>query len=49
VKVGDGVWSARGPDAEEGTPVRITGADGSCLRVEPLAVQNLPGTASTAD
>ena len=35
VKVGDGVWTARGPDAEEGARVRVTGADGSCLRVEP--------------
>jgi inner membrane protein len=36
VKVGDGVWSCRGPDAPEGTRVRITGADGSCLKVEPV-------------
>ena len=35
VKVGDGVWTARGPDAPEGARVRDTGADGSCLRVEP--------------
>ena len=35
VKVGDGVWTARGPDAEEGARVRVTGAEGSCLRVEP--------------
>jgi hypothetical protein len=35
VKVGDGVWAARGPDADEGARVRITGADGACLRVEP--------------
>ena len=39
VRVGDGVWPARGPDAEAGTYVRITGADGACLRVEP---QTLP-------
>lgn len=37
VKVGDGVWPARGPDAETGERVRVTGADGTCLRVEPLA------------
>jgi membrane protein implicated in regulation of membrane protease activity len=36
VRVGDGVWSCRGPDCAEGTRVRITGADGSCLRVEPV-------------
>jgi membrane protein implicated in regulation of membrane protease activity len=36
VKVGDGVWSCRGPDCAEGTRVRITGADGSCLKVEPV-------------
>jgi membrane protein implicated in regulation of membrane protease activity len=37
VKVGDSVWSCRGPDAPEGARVRITGADGSCLKVEPVA------------
>ena len=36
VKVGDGVWSCRGPDCAEGSRVRITGADGSCLKVEPV-------------
>ena len=36
VKVGDGVWAARGPDAEEGARVRIVGAAGSCLKVEPI-------------
>jgi hypothetical protein len=35
VKVGDGVWAARGPDAEEGARVRVIGAEGTCLRVEP--------------
>jgi len=35
VRVGDGVWTARGPDAEEGALVRVTGAEGTCLRVEP--------------
>jgi membrane protein implicated in regulation of membrane protease activity len=38
VKVGDGVWNCRGPDCDEGTSVRITGADGTCLRVEPEAL-----------
>jgi len=36
VKVGDGVWPARGPDAEAGARVKVTGADGTCLRVEPV-------------
>ena len=44
VKVGDTVWSCRGPDAPEGARVRITGADGSCLKVEP--VREIEGPAS---
>ncbi|MEA3052707.1 MAG: inner membrane protein [Sphingomonadales bacterium] len=36
VRVGDGVWSCRGTDCAEGSRVRVTGADGSCLKVEPL-------------
>ena len=36
VRVGDSVWSCRGPDCAEGSRVRITGADGSCLKVEPV-------------
>jgi inner membrane protein len=36
VKVGDSVWSCRGTDCAEGSRVRITGADGSCLKVEPV-------------
>ena len=35
VKVGDGVWNARGPDAAIGAHVRITGTEGTCLKVEP--------------
>lgn len=35
VKVGDGAWNATGPDAATGSSVRIVGADGSVLRVEP--------------
>jgi inner membrane protein len=46
VKVGDSVWSCRGPDAPEGARVRITGADGSCLKVEP--VQAIEGPAATS-
>jgi hypothetical protein len=41
VKVGDGVWTARGPDAPAGSRMVVTGADGTCLRVEPAAP--LPG------
>lgn len=36
VRVGDSVWNARGEDAEIGARVRVTGADGTCLKVEPL-------------
>jgi membrane protein implicated in regulation of membrane protease activity len=35
VRVGDGVWNARGPDAPAGASVRIVAADGTCLTVEP--------------
>ena len=34
VRVGDGVWNARGPDAPAGASVLITAADGTCLTVE---------------
>ncbi|WP_257539900.1 NfeD family protein [Sphingobium sp. CFD-1] len=34
VKVGDGVWSCRGPEAPAGARVRIVGADASVLQVE---------------
>jgi membrane protein implicated in regulation of membrane protease activity len=36
VRVGDGVWAASGPDAEEGATMIVTGAQGTCLRVEPI-------------
>ncbi|WP_010545548.1 NfeD family protein [Sphingomonas elodea] len=36
VRVGDGEWPARGPDSPAGTRVRITGAKGTTLLVEPL-------------
>ena len=42
VRVGDSVWSARGPDCAEGAQVRITGADGNCLRVEPVRELEAP-------
>jgi len=35
VKVGDGVWSARGPDAAAGSQMIVTGAEGNCLKVAP--------------
>ena len=44
VRVGDSVWSCRGADCAEGSRVRITGADGSCLKVEP--VREIEGPAS---
>ena len=34
VRVGDGVWNARGPDVPSGTSVRIVAAEGTCLTVE---------------
>ena len=34
VRVGDGEWSARGGPAAVGERVRITGIDGTCLKVE---------------
>jgi membrane protein implicated in regulation of membrane protease activity len=43
VRVGDSVWACKGPDAPEGAAVRVLGADGSCLRVEPVAMPALPG------
>ena len=36
VRVGDGVWQCKGEDAEQGTKVRVIGAEGACLRVEPI-------------
>lgn len=36
VKVGDGVWNASGPDTPLGARVRVTGARGTTLLVEPL-------------
>lgn len=34
-RVGDGEWPVRGPDAAEGTKVRVVSADGGVLVVEP--------------
>jgi len=37
VRVGDGVWQAKGADAAIGTRLRVTGCDSGALLVEPLA------------
>lgn len=42
VRVGDGEWPARGPDAAAGSPVMIIGSTEGSLLVEPTARQ--PGT-----
>ncbi len=42
VRVGDGVWAARGPDAAAGSRMVVTGADGTCLRVAPVAAIEAP-------
>lgn len=36
VKLGDSEWLAKGPDAEPGTRMRVTGSDGAVLLVEHL-------------
>ncbi len=36
VRLGDSEWLAEGPDAPEGAEVRIVGADGPVLFVEPV-------------
>lgn len=40
--VGDGVWPVKGPDAVSGSRVRVVGADGSFLEVEPIDSAPLP-------
>jgi hypothetical protein len=37
VKVEDATWKVEGPDLPAGARVRVTGADGATLRVEPAA------------
>jgi membrane protein implicated in regulation of membrane protease activity len=34
IRVADGVWNVKGPDAAAGTRVRVTGVDGTVLVVE---------------
>lgn len=36
VRLGDSEWIARGPDAEPGTRMRVTGSDGVVLMVEHI-------------
>lgn len=48
VKVGDGVWTARGPDAPAGARMRVVAADGNCLRVEPAAALEPPAAETGA-
>ncbi len=35
VRIGDTLWRVEGPDAAEGARVKVTGADGNTLTVEP--------------
>ncbi len=35
VKIGDTLWRAEGPDAAQGTRVKVTGTDGATLMVVP--------------
>lgn len=35
VRVGDSLWQASGPDSPAGSRVRVTGCDGTVLKVEP--------------
>jgi len=37
VAVADTVWPARGADAAVGTQVKVIGAEGTCLTVEPVS------------
>jgi membrane protein implicated in regulation of membrane protease activity len=36
VRIADTVWPARGPDCDEGTWVKVVGADGSYLVVAAI-------------
>lgn len=50
VRVGDGVWPARGSSAAMGDRLRITGLDGQVLLVEPLSrTSPRPGAEATPD
>jgi len=47
VRVGDGVWAARGADAPVGARVVVTGAQGICLRVRPAPQLAAPQDSSS--
>lgn len=49
VTQGDSQWPARGPEMAAGTRVRITGADGGTLIVEPLTLLVDEGTAPPSE
>lgn len=48
IRVGDSEWMARGPDVAAGERVRIVGASGTALLVEPLTLLKDEGTAPPA-
>ena len=48
VKVGDGVWAARGEDTPAGGRVVVTGVQGTCLQVRPSPQQPQLPDESTA-
>lgn len=35
VKIGDTIWRVEGPDLPKGVRIKVTGADGTLLKVEP--------------
>lgn len=39
VRAGDTIWRVEGPALPKGTPVKVVGADGSMLKVEPADTQ----------
>jgi inner membrane protein len=43
VRLGDTTWAATGPDLPAGAEVRVTGARGAVLVVEPAGVPDRPG------
>jgi len=39
VKIGDSIWRVEGPELTKGTRVKVTGADGTVLKVEPAGAE----------
>lgn len=37
IKIGDTVWSVKGPDLEKGSTVQVVGMEGTVLKVKPVA------------